>query len=183
MGKQPYPEPLYTTAHKFSFACQVIGIISEALVIFATFALIAHLLYKRKTSRELPIRVKLSLIVQALYAPFFTCILIVNLEKNPFWGMFLWYRSNNHSAKIHIVDIIARTVWTCLQWQFTAYYLQTACLFRITFRAQCDADFEKVRVRKFWLYIIEFSVMAVFVITMIIGIFATIGQGYGKLEW
>ena len=39
-------------------------------------------------------------------------------------------------------------MWGCLHWQFTFFYLEMACLFRLTFQLNSDEDFEKLQARK-----------------------------------
>ena len=65
-----------------------------------------------------------------------------------------------------VLNQLGTTVWACLQWQFTAYYLQAACLFRLTFSARSDSDYEKVRSRKRCLAILEISVYAVLLLIL-----------------
>ena len=64
--------------------------------------------------------------------------------------------------------IVLRFVFISLQWQFTAYYLQAACLFRKMFQANSDEDFEKVRSRKLCLRIIEYVVYTMFLACILV---------------
>jgi len=54
------------------------------------------------------------------------------------------------------------TIWEAIHWQFSTYYLQTACLFRITFRASSEADFQKVNRRRKKLLALEYVGYIVF---------------------
>ena len=48
-------------------------------------------------------------------------------------------------------------LWIFIHWQFATYYLQTACLFRMTFRSQTEEDFMRVNRRKMWLKLFEYT--------------------------
>ena len=56
-------ESLRGVAQDFSLTGQMIGIVAESLVTIVAYSLIAILCYKRGSFRELPLRVKLSLIM------------------------------------------------------------------------------------------------------------------------
>lgn len=47
--------------------------------------------------------------------------------------------------------------WDALQWQFTVYYLRTACLFRMALRATNNEELEPIKKRKRMLNYIEWS--------------------------
>ena len=62
-------------------------------------------------------------------------------------------------------------MWMCIHWQFTAYYLQTACLLRMTFR---QTDRKKVARRKKKLERLElliYFVMVCMLVFLIVGAF------------
>ena len=58
-------------------------------------------------------------------------------------------------------------------WQFTSFYMQTACLFRITFRLRSDEDVERVQKRKSQLLRLEYIVYGFIVIfSVVFSVFA-----------
>ena len=88
----------------------------------------------RRTFRQLPIRIKISILVFMVYSPCTVALMLMitlrdNVDKDP--SVFFETVSRDMIA-------LEYGVWLCLQWQFTAYYLLTACLFRKTFQAQSD---------------------------------------------
>ena len=49
------------------------------------------------------------------------------------------------------------SVWISEHWQFTAYYMQTACLLRMTLRARTQREILLVEDRKIKLQILEYG--------------------------
>ena len=84
-------------------------------------------------------------------------IFIWTLFKDHGWGLIIYF-----TLKGRIWLAFSYTIWMSLHWQFTSYYLQSACLFRMTFRAQCDEDWDKVRKRKRCLRVQEFFIYFIF---------------------
>ena len=63
-----------------------------------------------------------------------------------------------HTKETRILGSIGVMTWLILHWQFTAYYQQTACLFRITFSQRTSTDCERVSSRKAKLEALEYVV-------------------------
>ena len=59
-------------------------------------------------------------------------------------------------------------LWTGIHWQFSSFYMQTACLMQITLRARSDADMRRVQKRKRLLLIIEYATYALIVTVLIV---------------
>ena len=57
--------------------------------------------------------------------------------------------------------------WDALQWQFTVYYLRTACLFRMALRATNNEELEPIKKRKRMLNYIEWSGQGVLFVWLI----------------
>ena len=90
----------------------MIGIVSELVVTVATYSLLVILSLKRGTFDQLPLRVKISSIVQAIYAPCFLAMLIYNIKHQPYWGIFICFRSSN--TEVAIWAAVCHTIWICL---------------------------------------------------------------------
>ena len=84
-------------------------------------------------------------------------ILVFTLYKDDGWGLIIYFTREGR-----MLMVFSYIVWMSLHLQFTSYYLQSACLFRLTFRAQDDEDWDKVRRRKFWLQILEHALYSIF---------------------
>ena len=64
-----------------------------------------------------------------------------------------YYLQSSH----RILAALLGALWIGVNWSFANYYLQTACLLRMTLRSKTPEDFVKVKNRKKWLFAIEYS--------------------------
>ena len=111
-----------------------------------------------------------------VYAPGTLTLMIVILLKDRDWGLIIYL-----DPEWRGLAALAYTVWMSLHCQFTAHYLQTACLFRKTFLAQNEEDFNKIKRRKRCLQIGELSLYASFSAVVIYLIVA--GNNRGRETW
>ena len=149
---------------------QNVVIIVCFLIIMAIDIFIIVQSLRRHTYGNFPYKVKLTLagylVVTGLGAIVTTRMLIEDSFESIFNQMF-----------DRVCIALASSSWFSIHWLFTSYYLQTACLFRMTFRAQTESDFKKVRRRKLCLIGVEYIVLA-----LLLGflIFLIIKAGEGR---
>ena len=118
-------------------------------LIAACFVLYAACL--SRNFNQLPIKVKLTMVIYTLVSIgniFYACSELV--KKN-------WNSTQPHTDT-RVESASLAVVWITIHWQFATYYLQTACLIRMTFRSQTEEDFMRVRRRRKWLKVVEYSV-------------------------
>lgn len=77
-------------AYRFSYSSQILGIIAEGFVCIVTYTILLVIICKRRTFNVLPLRVKLSLGFQAVYAPYYTTLLILCIRSTKQMGIFNW---------------------------------------------------------------------------------------------
>ena len=58
------------------------------------------------------------------------------------------------------------TIWVSFHWQFTAYYLQTASLLRMTFSLKEHSDCKRVMKRKYNLQLLEYFGYIIIILAM-----------------
>ena len=108
---------------------------------------------KRRSFSKLPLKVRITLIVfllmQIAYLLSQTMLVICNELFDS--------RIKNFNR---IEFVIAMLLWVAVHWQFTAYYMQTACLFLITLRMRSEEEIARVKRRRAWLQVTEFIVYA-----------------------
>ena len=73
--------------------------------------------FARKTFLELPFKVKASMLVYLLYAPFLVGLMTWVMSNIRDWQLVIYF------AQWRSLVAFSEIVWTCLHWQFTAYYL------------------------------------------------------------
>ena len=112
--------------HTVSIVVEASALLGSIAVLSATLTVI-FMAAKRKTWKDLPIKIRIALILYSLHAPGACTYYAVGLARDN-WEKQL------HTKATRIVNSVGVILWLCLHWQFAAYYLQTACLFRITFR-------------------------------------------------
>ena len=66
-----------------------------------------------------------------------------------------WLLEFKDPSKSYVCLQMLSLWWESMHWQFCYFYLEMACLFKMTFQTHNDADFEKVRARKRKLYWVE----------------------------
>ena len=108
--------------------------------------------------KDLPVRVKISLVVYLVFTPINFSVMVAALIKDPYLGL---YGEFDQTWRLLFAQV--RTFWLSLHWSFTAYYLQSACLFKKIFQAKSDQDFHGVKKRKCWLIVVELAVYCFFV--------------------
>ena len=62
---------------------------------------------------------------------------------------------------------VVSTIWFCIHWLFSWYYLQTACLLKMTFQAKTEEDFARVRRHKLCLLSLEYAVMFLLLLALV----------------
>ena len=100
-----------------AFICQLVGIGCYAVVTLTVYTLFINIV-ARRTFTELPIKVKISLLVYLVYAPGTLAIMILLLRHDRSWGLNIYFVS--HWQRLTTMCV---TIWMSLHWQFTAYYL------------------------------------------------------------
>ena len=142
-------------AHTLLDSEKWLGVVLVALQALCTWVVLV-LSIVRGNFRKMPMQVKGTLIFMALFYP---CQLGFYLGP---WG----------SLGNRIMDSIAlqQSVWTCIHWQFTYFYIELAMLFKLIYQAHCDADIEKVNKRKHklrWLWASGYVLIALFLIAFV----------------
>ena len=98
----------------------------------------------------MPVRFRIGIIGFAIYSPVIIAQLVYQQvipeqERYKLVATNFW----------HMLISIEKTMWISLQWQFAGFYLRAAFLFRKTFMAVSDSDFERVRRRKSLAFLLE----------------------------
>ena len=132
-----------------------------AFVTITAYAIFVKIL-KQRAFTELPLRVKASLVVYLIYCPLVFALCILIIYRNPSWGIII-YTEPDYKSYVAITF----TLWLSQHWQFTAYYMQTACLFRKTFQASSEQDYTKLHKRKRQLTILQISVISLFLVLLV----------------
>ena len=132
------------------------GIVLVAFLALSTW-LVLIMSMVRGNFKKMPLQVKGTLIFMALIYPS-----QLSFYLGP-WG----------SQGDRIMDSIAlqMSVWTCIHWQFTYFYIELALLFKLIYQAHCDADIEKVNERKRklkWVWAAGYLVLALFLIAFVL---------------
>ena len=153
-------------AHTLIRVEELCALLTMALISVATFGVVIRAV-KRKNWGSFPIRARIALIVYAIYAPCETFSFLISLIRECWDEELLTTRGRIGSA-------IAMTIWVSFHWQFTAYYLQTACLLRMTFSLKEHSDCKRVIKRKYNLQLLEYFGYIIIILAMSFLIFGAI---------
>ena len=106
-------ERLYHLSFNFAIAWQVVGILCFTIVSVATF-IVNYIVWKKKVFRELPFRVRFSLVFYAIYMPCVVAFLIFVLTKKSDEAVSIY---EEPIYRVFILTLIM--AWYFLHWQFT----------------------------------------------------------------
>ena len=142
---------------KLRVACiiSLILIIFACAVVFVITCILLLVTCRRKTFSHLPSIVKLCLILSFLQVAYNLAIEITALVKYP-----LYWEASELTLWQGLSQILALT-WLMLMWHFAAHYMKTACLFKKTFQARQDEDFEELQRQKAHLLSLEWGFQAI----------------------
>ena len=101
------------------------------------------LMVRRGIFEQLPIKIRIALVLNPvmLFATIYM-MLVVLLRDGYTWAGYAW------DSEIRILTAFVGSIWVGIHYQFTAFYMQTACLLRKTLRARTDLEILKVQRRK-----------------------------------
>ena len=132
----------------------IIAIVAGA-VVFVTTCIVLLATCRRKTFRSLPRIVQLCMVMYIWQVALNLAIQIALLIKYP---MF-WDSMEKHFWQV--LNIITSITWRMLMWHFAAHYMKTASLFKKTFQARQDQDFEKIQRQKMYLLVLEWGFQSI----------------------
>ena len=118
-------ERLRTISHKVIQTELIVCTICISFVFMATVFVIISLV-RNKSYKEMPVKMRITLglyLLICLIAIYSTITLLVHKS---------WHEALNRTES-RIPIAFSVTIWQAIHWQFTNYYLHTACLLRRTF--------------------------------------------------
>ena len=120
------------------------------------------LMVKKGMFKRLKIKIRLALFINLLMqlVTIYLMLLVILREGHGVIGV-AWTRV------IRIVMASSGLLLIGIHWQFTNFYMQTACLLRIIMRAKNDDEIRKAERRKKQLFLLEYAVYGLILIVLI----------------
>ena len=147
-------EDQFNKLHVASVICQILVIVALA-VLFVANCILLLVSCKNRTFRNLPTTCQLCIVLYAWQVAYTLAIQIAILVEYP----FIWEALElTHWQRLFQMATLA---WRMLMWHFAAHYMKTACLFKKTFSARKDEDFEKLQRQKTYLLSIEWGFQSI----------------------
>ena len=132
---------------------QSAALIACMLIVAATDIFVIAQAVRKRTFSGLPLKVKFSLIFYILVAPL-SLYTEISLLIDP-----QVFQTAINSTFYQISVSVTAIGWFVVHWMFSWYYLQAACLMKMTFKAHSDAELAKVRRSKKYLVVLEYFVL------------------------
>ena len=110
-------ERLQSAWNEIAYVCQIIGICCYTMITLAVYILFVTIM-AQKTFKELPLKVKVSLLIYLAYAPGTLTLMVMILLNNRDWGLIIYL-----DLEWRGMAALAYTLWMSLHCQFTAHYL------------------------------------------------------------
>ena len=110
-------ERLQSAWNEIAYVCQIIGICCYSMITLAVYILFVTIM-AQKTFKELPLKVKVSLLIYLAYAPGTLTLMVMILLNNRDWGLIIYL-----DLEWRGMAALAYTLWMSLHCQFTAHYL------------------------------------------------------------
>ena len=127
-----------------------------------TIAVLAKTISK-STFKKLPIKIRATLLLNLLQlcASFGLMLYVLLNDVDELQEITKeWYTRLLYS--------VAGLLWIAINWQFTSYYMQTACLLRISLRVRINDDISLVQKRRKRLLKLEYSIYGVIFVLFIL---------------
>ena len=115
----------------FVLICTMVSLLFTIAVLAKTIS--------RGTFKRLPLKIRITLVLNLLqmFATFVLTIYILLKDLDELEDVTeQWYTRLSYAS--------AGLLWIAINWQFTSYYMQTACLLKSTLRARSNADISLV---------------------------------------
>ena len=110
-------ERLRDAWNEIAYVCQIIGICCYSIITLAVYVLFVTIM-AQKTFKELPFKVKVSLLIYLAYAPGTLTLMVMIMLNDRDWGLIIYL-----DLEWRALAAIAYTLWMSLHCQFTAHYL------------------------------------------------------------
>ena len=108
---------LLKMAHKTSLVTQIVGVLHGVVITVAIFIMMVKIV-ARKEFKDLPLRVKINLVLYSVYAPALLTSEILLVKSDSIWGYLVY-----SNPKWRDLEATFITIWFSIHWSFTSNYM------------------------------------------------------------